>query len=404
MPCDDVLVTVVVQYASKRKMDDDSTNITERAAVLGGENADEEGVMEDEKRAEAGGGGGGGAEDIAKEEEEEGEDEDEIWYAARDGSYFVERRLPFFYLNLCCYVISVAFFLYMAVVITEDFVDQQKNPPTTTKIQNDVAQPFPGILLCNLDDAAPLDLLLATFNNNDAGDDGSPTNISDRVKPVECGQCLLLEGTFPAFESDDDASTQKNCAGKNSLSLVLNVNVDNYSNSTPFFVGVEGFLFAPNAGEEIAEAFCNQVAPRCQTLAPSFEDCPKDLTRLSFEPFRASARIGTFLSLTRSETQHAPRCDQTILSWNPVTTTMEFNSIAIDLIAGSLGAADGLVVLQFEFSSPQVAKTTYNPISGQSMFGSLSGWFGFLTDGWGVISIVFFFERTFLFLKNKYFR
>jgi len=385
-------------------MDDSTNNTGERAAASGAKNADEDGVMmdDDEKRAEAGG-GGGVAEDIMHDddpaiakEEEEGE---EIWYAARDGSYFVERRSPFFHLNLCCYVISTAFFLYMAVVITEDFVDQQKNPPTTTKIQNDVAQPFPGILVCNLDDAAPLVLLRATFHNDT--DNGSPYNISDRVKPLECDKCLLLEGTFPAFDYDD-ANTQ-NCAGKNSLALVLDVNVENYSNSTPFFVGVEGFLFAPSAGEEITEAFCNRVAPRCQTLAPSFEDCPEDLTSLSFEPFRASARIGTFLSLTRSETQHAPDCDQSILRWNPVTTTMEFNSMAIDLITGSLGAADSLVVLQFEFSSPQVAKTTYNPISGQSMFGSLSGWFGFLTDGWGVISTVFFFERTFLFLKNKYF-
>jgi len=60
------------------------------------------------------------------------------------------------------------------------------------------------------------------------------------------------------------------------------------------------------------------------------------------------------------------------------------------------------VVLQFEFRTPLVSQTTYNPISGQSMFGSLSGWFGFLTDGWGVLSLLFFTERTALYLRDRF--
>ena len=328
------------------------------------------------------------------------EQQEERWYLADDGkSYFRDRREPFFRFNLLAYMAAMGAFIYLAVVITEDYIEQQANPPTTNKVNKEIQQPFPGMILCNRDVNAPLDVLLALFDETGQSDE-IDVNIADQIQPLVCdGQsnnCIILDGDFPAFSADpDDISS---CGGANSIAIVLDVNLDSYGNRT-WFAGIEGYLFTPGSGADIAEAFCATSAPSCQSSVPTSDDCPEDVSAVAFEPFVASSSQGTHISLKRTEIQLAPNCGQTLLSWNPIGTTMHF--VPSSLISRGLNVSDSVVFLSFEFVGPRVSKTTYNPISGQSMFGSLSGWFGFLTDGWGAISILFFTERTFLFLRNR---
>lgn len=295
---------------------------------------------------------------------------EERWYEAQDGSYFQEPREPFFYFNLLAYTIAMAFFIYFAVVITQDFVDQQKDPPTSSKLHKEIEQPFPGFIICNRDDAAPLDVILAELHTNSA----SNVDISNKIEPLDCGdgrKCILMSGTFPAYAADPDNT--KACSGANALVIALDINLGSYSSETSF-VGIDGFLFVPGASEQVATSFCSEMAPRCQSLAPSFEVCPEDITTLSFEPFIAPSGQGNLVSLVRSEVQFAPGCDQMLLDWNPSITSMKFNPALL-----TIAVTDSVVFMEFEFKTPLVMKTSYNPISGQSMFGSLSGWFGFLT-------------------------
>jgi hypothetical protein len=333
-----------------------------------------------------------------KHAEHQEQEEGDRWYLADDGvSYFMDRREPFFRFNLLAFVVSMGAFIYLTVVITKDYIDQKANPPTSTKITKDVLQSFPGMILCNRDANTPLTVISGWYENT-SGENSEEIDISGQIQPIGCSNnCVILDGNFPAFGADpDDANA---CRGSNYITIALDVNLDSYDNST-IFAGLDGYLIAPDSGATTIEAFCANSAPSCQASLPSSDDCPEDISALAFEPFVASSSEGTLISLTRTEIQHSPKCGQVLLSWNPIDTTMYF--VPSSLAARGLDIVDSVVLLVFAFTGPRVSKTTYNAMSGQSMFGSLSGWFGFLTDGWGSISILLFTERTFLFLRNRF--
>jgi len=46
------------------------------------------------------------------------------------------------------------------------------------------------------------------------------------------------------------------------------------------------------------------------------------------------------------------------------------------------------------------SEITYQPVSALAFFGSLAGWFGVLTDGWGIISVMYTLERIILYKKD----
>mmetsp|Transcript_19070 Transcript_19070/g.30748 ORF Transcript_19070/g.30748 Transcript_19070/m.30748 type:complete len:94 (+) Transcript_19070:423-704(+) len=88
--------------------------------------------------------------------------------------------------------------------------------------------------------------------------------------------------------------------------------------------------------------------------------------------------------------------------WHPQGSVLAFNPNALKSIFGFTEVSESVVAMEFQFNTPQVTKTWFNPISGQSMFGSLSGWFGFLSDGWGILSLLYACERFFLYLRDRY--
>jgi len=72
-------------------------------------------------------------------------DDDECWYKSpTSGTFFSPRRVPFFIFNFAVYACALCLFVWMSYAITEDYIDQQRNPPTSSKLQDDVAQAFPG--------------------------------------------------------------------------------------------------------------------------------------------------------------------------------------------------------------------------------------------------------------------
>jgi len=226
--------------------------------------------------------------------------------------------------------------------------------------------------------------------------------------------CVWFDGNFSAFQSHEQQQDGKTtCAQTNGLAMLLNINADMYRNQTLFY-GVMAYLFEAGSGSAFVDFLCERDwTPRCRTLAP-IEDgddgqgqCSDFISALSYDSFPIDAGSGTHVSLERSEEQYSPNCQQDLISWNPVSTSMSINPNAVrHWFGGGIGTegAGSLAAAYFEFKSPRVSQTTYNPISAQSMFGSLSGWFGFLTDGWGAISIVYLLERVALYVRDERFR
>lgn len=311
-----------------------------------------------------------------------------------DFPFFKERREPFFWFNNVIFVLALATFVYLAINIFRDFVNNRNDPPTATNLRNGLSQSFPGMAFCihrALDptqgNQANLQPLFAFFDNEEE----EPVNITDQLKPITCPNapkqdetCWYLDGDFPAFDT-------KQCTSRNSILVGFALDLSGYSKNVPL-IGVDGFLFELQKADQLVESACDNELPFGCTGVSRYNECSSDST-VGFEPFFATSGV-SLIQLQRSETQAAARCDSTIVQWSPSTVSANINQNYLDNVNVTISDQASTVIMDFKFFGADIVKTTYNPQSQASMLGSLSGWFGWLSDGWGLISLMFILEET----------
>lgn len=330
--------------------------------------------------------------------------EKEIWYKNPDtGSFFMERRAPFFYFNFLLYAGAMATFGYMAYTITTDYQNQQVGPPTSTILNPDLNLEFPGIILCNLDPDVMIEPLYVGYDNGTAD---APYDILDQAKRIDCpqydlSQCIIIDGKFPAFESSEGPSGVKQCSRRNTMTIIASVNSEAYSN-TSLFVGAYAFLFEGGQGAAVSNAFCNAENTKCRSLENATDTCDEDSSKLSLDDFIVSSNVGSYVYLNKRLIQESVSCNQYVQSWNPNVQTMAINPRAFENIfeANYTESGRDAVSITLEFSDSKVTEISYNPTSTSAMFGSLAGWFGVLTDGWGLVTVGFHIERLVLYFGD----
>ena len=291
----------------------------------------------------------------------------ERWYAADDGSFFLTRRDPFFTFNFAAYIFSMCVFTYLTVAITKDFIRQRKDPPTSTKLQHNNSQPFPGMIFCNHDRNVELHLLEAYLGN---GTDDIYYDILGEAERVACGgtqlNCIKLNTNLPAFNYVSDGNYK--CLGGNRIDLIFDISAN--SSKTSFLLGIDGFLHLPDAditNEEIcATILSGGGCGKSFSTAAFFDQCGFDEGIKAYDKFMISSNNGNLVSLSRSSIPLSPPCNQDVVSWNPITTGVSYNQ---RLLKSEGIETESLVFVEFHFNSPVVSITKYNPQSGQSMFG-----------------------------------
>lgn len=338
-----------------------------------------------------------------------GGDDDESeapWYKSPDGSFFMERRTPFFRFNFFAYACALGFFLYMCYSITVAFIEQNDSPPTTSKVRVDLEQNFPLLMLCNFEEDLPMLPIKALARN-----DYIETDVTDSFKPLVCGSyvtdCLMLDVELPAFASVGTGS-DKVCGSRNLITVVADVDAAHYTEKP--LRGAWGYLSQRGPEAEITERLCSGLflESRCSTLATVDEGCTEEVGTLAFDEFAASAGIGSLVTLSTETSQFSPDCEVTYTTWNPKVTSLPFVEDVVASYFSNLTDIPGytydpnsIILMTMEFTKPRVKETTYNRVSGSAYFGSLAGWLGACSDGWGIISILFIVERLSLFLNER---
>lgn len=290
--------------------------------------------------------------------------------------------------------------------VTRDYASQIEGPPTTTKLLNGVSQSYPGIIMCNLDIDVPLDIFEAHYITND--DFENSRDITGLVTPFLCADedpsvasCYGIDASLPAFK----ASTDGSCDAASTILILLSVNALRYSNYS-YQEGVSVYLHKPGFRDSVLTKLCERQSANgsCGTLADDTAICNSEISDLAYEELTSSTGFVNKVKLQTTTRQFSQSCDQTITSWNPTQFLTKFGTNFFRLLENATGTRSddvGYVGLEFSVSSPSITEVTYNPMSGLAFFGGLAGWFGALTDGWGVISILFLAERTFLYFLDR---
>ncbi len=303
--------------------------------------------------------------------------------------FFKERRAPWYWLNIIAFVACFASFLYFTVTIIQEFIRNRNNPPTATTLRDGLSQSFPAMPFCirrGIDKNQPdLKPLYASFDS----DDDNLVDITDQLKPMNCKgipqnqRCWYLDGTYPAFDTGA-------CTKRNGISVGFTFNKTEYSREVQL-LGIDGFLFAPQVREQLFDLACRNEGVKCAGgMVPHGDKCQG----LGFESFFASTSTTNLIQLHRSESEASVNCDAKIVQWNHNTVAVNTNpNFLDDKLNVTVSDSSSTVLMDFQFFSADIQQTTFNPQSGVSLLGSLSGWFGFLSDGWGILSLLYIIEE-----------
>ena len=329
------------------------------------------------------------------------EEDEEAWYKAPDGAFFMERRSPFFHFNFFPYAFVAGLFLYMVYSIAVDYKERLRSPPTSSKLSSDLKQRFPMLVLCNYEEDLPIHPLRAIFRNTLHDIE---VDVTGSFVPINCDgaptECAVLDVEFPAFQSTEN---ERACIDKFYLDVVADIDPAAYSR-TPYR-GAEAYLWKKGNRRKVEENLCSDALyySRCSTLATVYDGCSEELGELAYDEFPVPAGSATLVSLSTSVTQFAPECDVMFTSWNPKVTSMPYAESVVNSWFPSNYSfdIDGIILMTMAFTTPRVTVTTYNYVSASAFFGSLAGWFGVCTDGWGIISALYMIERLILYLKDR---
>lgn len=162
-------------------------------------------------------------------------------------------------------------------------------------------------------------------------------------------------------------------------------------------LGIDGYLFEPEDREQLFGCEGFRCAGGILRADKSAQECPPKSTWVGFESFFATTNMNNLIQLHRSEEEVSAQCDATIVQWNH--TQVAANNINKRFLADKMNVTipdpESTVIMDFQFFSADIKRTTYNPQNGVTLLGSLSGWFGFLSDGWGILSLLFIAKETF---------
>lgn len=306
-----------------------------------------------------------------------------------DFPFFRERREPWYWLNIIAFCACFASFLYFTVIIIQDFIRNRNDPPTSTTLRNGLSQSFPAMAFCihrGIDKSQPdLKSLYASFDNAD----DNLVDITDQLKPIDCKsdpqnhKCWYLDGTYPAFDIAD-------CIKRNGISVGFTFNRTEYSRGVQL-LGIDGFLFEPQDRDTLFGLACRNEGFKCAGgMIPRGDKCQG----LEYESFFATTSTTNLIQLHRSESEVSVSCDAKIVRWNHVTAAVNTNPNFLgDQLNVTISDSASTVLMDFQFFSADIKHTTFAPQSGVSLFGSLGEWFGFLSDGWGLLSLLFIIEE-----------
>uniref|UniRef100_A0A7S2ZX45 Uncharacterized protein n=1 Tax=Rhodosorus marinus TaxID=101924 RepID=A0A7S2ZX45_9RHOD len=320
---------------------------------------------------------------------------------------------PFLWLNIPMYLACFGLFVYFTVNIVNDYVDEQENPRTVVSTINEPFQDFPGMLICNNSPNADLTLIAAFFlpqailADTGLNVDLSEFSLASQMVPVQINcpgaeeqttYCYRLTDSIPAYGYQSGDSV---CQGENELLFYFDINPDFYDSSTSA-LGVSAVL----ANSSVIEVlnFCELNV--CTTTGAALEDpCngANEINDPAFDILYATVNAETLVTLEKSVTEDLLSCGRSFIRWNPVTIVSVPNPKFTALVLGDETVARRLIQLRVRFRSPFIQTTRFESQSFASMIGSMAGWFGFLSDGWGVISLLFMLEKLYVHLtKHKW--
>ena len=326
-----------------------------------------------------------------------------------------DEDFPFYpFPNLLIYLGFAGLFLYLAIGIIIEYVESQRNPPAIVEFLVDEAQLLPGFVLCNYDFSVPLSAYIFTSLLSEQltggagnatytyyGTDGSTSNFPvPYEKHLECpglgtiDSCLVFDLPLDAFVETEL------CVERISLSIALELNTSAYS-PLAIGMGTTGYLFDTEPYADIGgvpqELLCaEQVVASCAGTGANSDVGSISCDLPTQTEISAPAGSVTYLTLTRMETKNT-KCNKYETTWSTSAQSAKLNPQSQFLSMLGMGSDPGeYAFLSLDVSSSTFRQISYRSISWKAMFGSIAGWFGALSDGWGIITLILMLQATYL--------
>mmetsp|Transcript_6791 Transcript_6791/g.15203 ORF Transcript_6791/g.15203 Transcript_6791/m.15203 type:complete len:402 (-) Transcript_6791:42-1247(-) len=294
--------------------------------------------------------------------------------------------LPVF--NILILLALFGFFIFNAQNIIKDYLESQKNPPSSIKVVDGEEILFPVILICNSIYNVNMSYvgegpLYSGANCSDVQGCDSYfgwVNITSTGGNSDRQHCLLVDASsLPGVHSLDNLDLTN---GTRFETLQISLDIDDLA-STPDdpFVGVEIYVYSKITYEDIGPVLVPETSTETvvnQQALLALADGGNIAGVLQYSAFK--------LSLVKTEVANE--------------ALSPFHAYTLNTASAPLNPkflkTDSMIVLEFAFSSSRVTTISFAPSSFSSFFGSLGGWIGVCSDGWGVLTLVFFFEKLFL--------
>ena len=316
---------------------------------------------------------------------------------------------PFYpFPNLIIYLGFAGLFLYLAIGIIIEYVESRRNPPAVVEFFTDKTQLLPGFVLCNYDPSVPLSAYVSTSllseqmtggNATYYGTDGTTSAFPiPYERHLECPgigtmeSCLVFDIPLDAFVETDL------CVERIALNIAMDLNTSAYSPFAPG-LGTYGYLFDSEPYADIGgvpqELLCaEQVFASCAGTGSNNDVDSISCNLPTQTEVAAPAGSITYLSLTRMETKNT-QCNKYETTWSSSTQSARLNPQFLSMFGYESDAGE-YAFLYLDLSSSTFRQISYRSISWKAMFGSIAGWFGALSDGWGVITLILMLQATFL--------
>jgi hypothetical protein len=260
--------------------------------------------------------------------------------------------LGLFVFNILVVIGLFAFFVWNAKVLASAYRDSQTNPPSSlaTVYMGDSLL-LPSVVVCN-ELSSPLNLVYASAGNN-------PCEAVQFQDQGTNKSCIFVNRCFSplAFEQESGIS--------NSIEILVDVNVA-LATEDDFGVGV-------NVQLRNSE-FSSSKVPKSQTSIPDGW---------------AYAGAGSYTSISLTLTEYNMYQTDIFYDLNVFSGSMPLNQLAYE-------NTSSLVLLDIDYFSPMVRKISSEPQSFSVFFGSLAGWMGACSSGWGALTVIFFIEKFLL--------
>jgi len=264
------------------------------------------------------------------------------------------------------------------------------------------------------------------LNNGDGGSGSGNTTTTDERYDKVARQCWILDDyEFAAF------NISSTCTHRNTLNIGFYFNKSLYDPNV-MLVGVDGYLYQQGQSDQFIDEICsslsNPVAEQCtnnmmQMKAVANSDVDpggvvnnnvngngnedgngKCESAFRLDTFISTNGLSNSISMERSQIQQSPVCPDSKndrIHWNPQSTVANHNvNYQIPpndrniTMKSSMDELQSTIFMEFLFRNGDIMVTKYKTESFASMFGSLGGWWGFLSDGWGILTVVMIIEET----------